>query len=258
MANADDTPRTPPPSEAPPPETPAGGPPPKKGMSTGAKVAIGCGGLVVVVLVVLVVAAVAGGLFFKNKAEEFAGGVEAQAEATETIQRLERERPFQPPADGVVGEDRAERFFAVTDDAWERMRDRVEDLADRAERIDERGGEAGFGDVMAGMRGLGGGRVALAESLEEYEMPVSEYLWTGLTLLRAYEFLEVPAGGEGVPAQNIALANRYRDELAEIAESDEDGRPDRSFVLGMAWTLGASEGAVRSGLGLDTLGAYAP
>lgn len=258
MPDAEDTRSTPPPAEpSPPAAPPPGAGPPKKGMSTGAKVAIGCGAALVVGLVVLAVVVVAGGWFVKNKADEFVGGMEAQVEATETIQRLEREHPFSPPADGVVGEERAERFLAVTDDAWKRMGDRVEELVERAERAEDRG-RAGVGDVMAGMRGFGGARIALAEALTEHEMPVSEYLWTGLTLLRAYEELEMPTGAGGVPAANLALADEHREELAEIAEEDEDGRPDRSVVLAMAWTLGASEEAVRGGLGLDTLGGWVP
>ena len=244
------TPPAPPPaSPEPTPGPKPSGPPPKKGMSTGAKVAIGCGVLAVVVLIVMVVAAIAGGMFLKNKAGELTGGLEAQAEATETVRRLESEHPFTAPADGVVGEERAERFLAVTDDAWGEVRDLVEEMAERGEEIETGNGRAGVGDMALGLRSLGGARVALAEALEEHESSVSEYLWTGLTLQRAYEALDSP-GATGVPAENLALAGSLRDELAGIYEGDD---ADKGFVLGIAWTMGAGEGAIRGALGMDTL-----
>ncbi|MFN2421615.1 MAG: hypothetical protein ABR527_09610 [Gemmatimonadota bacterium] len=242
----------------PPSPDPAAGPPPKKTMSTGAKVAIGCGILAVLAIVILVIMTVAGGMFLKKKAGDVTGGLEAQQQASERVQALERDHPFTAPPDGVVGEDRAETFIAVTDDAWEAMRESMEEVVERGEEIEEEGGAAGFGDAMAGLQALGQSRVALAEALDEHDMPVSEYVWSGLALMRAYEVLETPTAQVGVPPQNLELANRYRDELADIAEEDEDGRPDKSVVLGMAWTWGMSEGMLPETMGWDTLGQYAP
>ncbi|HUP01283.1 MAG TPA: hypothetical protein VM737_07180 [Gemmatimonadota bacterium] len=227
-------------------------------MSTGVKIAIGCGVAAVLVVVLLIVAGVAGGLFLKDKAEDFAGGIEAQEEANETIRRLEEEHSFSPPEDGVIDVGRAETFFEVTDDAWERMRDDMEDIAEREQASEERGGEPGLRDMMAGVRGLGRSRVALAEALEDHDMPVSEYLWTGLMLMRAYENLNRPADESGVAVENLEIAADHRAELADLASGPDDGGPpDRSFVLGMALTWGMSEEAVRT-IGWDTLGVYAP
>lgn len=243
----------PPPGQTPPGEPPVGQAPPKKGMSTGAKVAIGCGGLVLVALIVVVIAAVVGGMFLKDKAQDFAGGVEAQERATETIRELEEEHDFSAPADGVVGEDRAERFFDVTDQAWEEMRGFVEEWRERGQRIDERGGDARPGDVIAGIGAigeLGRSRVVLAEALEDHDMPASEYVWTGLHLMRAYEALDA-SGETAVPAENRAIAAEHRDELAEISESSEEGGTGKGFVLWMAWTWSGDAG-IRA-LGWDTL-----
>jgi hypothetical protein len=222
-------------------------------MSTGAKVAIGCGILALLAIVGVVVAIVAGGMFASRKLDQFSGGMEAQQEASETVQELEREHPFTPPADGVVQSDRAETFFSVTDDAWEDMREWVEDMRERGEDIDARGGEAGFGDAMAGLQGLGRSRVALSEALAENDMAVSEYIWTGMALAHAYTALDQPAETSGVPAENLALADEHRERLAEMGD-DGEGSEGRGMVLAIAWTLATSEGITSSIPGLDTLG----
>lgn len=245
-----------PPSDSPPGSEPAdpvstGAAPPRKGMSTGAKIAIGCGIVALLAIVALVVAGVAGGLFLKRKADDFQGGVEAQTEATETIRELETEHAFTPPADGRIGADRAERFFEVTDDAWVDMEEVARDLAERGRDIEERGGEGGMGDAMAGLQGLGRARTALADALEENEMPVSEYLWTGLALMRAYEELERPVSESGIPQENLDLAAEHRAELAEIDETG-DGEVGKGMVLGIAVTLGMTEGNIGA-FGIDTL-----
>jgi hypothetical protein len=228
-------------------------PPTKQGMSTGAKVAIGCGILAVLAIVGIVVAIVAGGMFASRKLDELGGGLEAQQQASETVQELEREHPFTTPQDGVVREDRAETFFAVTDDAWEGMQEWVADMEERSEEIDRGGGEAGFRDAMAGLQGLGRSRVALTEALADHEMPVSEYLWIGTTLAHAYSRLDQPAASSGVPAENLEIAAENRDRLADIADDSGD-QSGRAVVLGIAWTLAASEGVTSSIPGLDTLG----
>ncbi len=241
------TPPPPPPAEgsAPPP------PPPKKGMSTGAKIAIGCGALAVLAIIVIVVVTLAGGMFLKHKAGDLKSGIEAQQQAGETIDRLESDHPFTPPQDGIVGEDRAGRFFAVTDDAWDEIEDWASDMQKRGERIDARNGKAGVGDVAAGLKGLGHSRVALAEALDDHDMPVSEYLWTGMALMHAYQNLDQPAGQSGVPQENLDLAADHRQELAEIAADHGDGKPSKAMVFGLAWTWGATQ--VPAVTGWDTL-----
>lgn len=224
----------------------------KSGMSTGAKVAIGCGVALVLAAVAVIVVVVAGGMFASRKISELGGGLEAQQQAGETIEELEREHSFTPPTDGIVGEDRADRFFAVTDDAWERMEDWVGEMRERGERIETRGGQAGLGDAMAGLQGFGRSRVALAEALDEHDMPVSEYLWTGMALARAYQALDRPADGTGVPPRNLEIAAAQRGRLAEITEGDADSN-SRAVVLAIAWTLAGPQGAALSIPGIDTL-----
>ena len=222
-------------------------------MSTGAKVAIGCGVLALLAIVGVVVALVVVGKKASDKIGEFSGGLEAQQEASETVQALEREHPFTAPSDGVVSADRAETFFAVTDDAWEEMQEWVDDMRERGEDIDSRGGEAGIGDAMAGLQGLGRSRVALSEALAGHDMAVSEYIWTGMALAHAYRALDQPPESSGVPAANLALAGEHREQLAEMAD-EGDGAEGKAAVLAIAWTLATAEGITNTIQGLDTLG----
>jgi hypothetical protein len=208
-------------------------------MSTGVKVAIGCGVLAVVVVVGIVIASIAGGMFLR-KAQEWSGDIEGQAETGAVIDRLETEYPFSPPVDGVVDPARAERFLAVTDLAWGQIEPKWDDLEERGREIGDRGGEASVGDVIAGVRGLTHARTAIAEALDKHEMPVSEYVWVGFALTRAYRALEGSDQGQegidrGVPPANRDLAARYRDELLEI--SGGGPTPGKSSVLGLAMTL---------------------
>jgi hypothetical protein len=220
-------------------------------MSTGTKIAIGCGIVALLAIVALIVAGVAGGLFLKRKADQFTGGVEAQTEASDNLRELEQDHPFTPPADGMIGADRADRFFEVTDEAWQEMDEVAQDLTERGRDIEERGGEAGMGDAMAGLQGLGRARVALADALGESDMPASEYLWTGLALMRAYEELDRPATESGIPQENLDLAAEHRAELAEM-DATEDEEFGKGMVLGIAATWAMSEGNVEA-LGIDTL-----
>jgi hypothetical protein len=71
-------------------------------------------------------------------------------------------------------------------------------------------------------------------------MPVSEYVWVGFALTRAYRALESSDQGRqgidrDVPQANLDLAARYRDQLVEV--SGGGSTPGKSAVLGLAVTL---------------------
>lgn len=234
--------------------SPHSAPPPRReGLSTGAKIAIGCAGLLGVGLVLVAVAVFAGGLFLKNRVSEMAGGMEEQQEASRIFRDLQREHAFHPPEDGVVGARRAERFLAVTDHAWEEMEGWARELEELDERMEGRE-RARASDVAAGFRSLGRlaeSRLVLARALELEDMPPGEYIWTGLALTRALEELEGAAGQAGAPEENLALARRHRDELAVIARDGEG--IDKGLVLGVAVMWGLADLGSWEAMGLDTL-----
>lgn len=246
----------PPGSEAP----EAGGPvpgegaPPPKGLSTGAKVAIGCGGLVFLGLVGAVIAITAGGFFLKRQADEFSEGLERQVAAGETLERLAREHPFDPPEDGALDPERVEVFFEVTDAAFTEVEPWARDL-ERAGAAEEGAGR--LSELTAGIRGMGGmarSREVVARHLDEHGMSLGEYVWTGFTLLRARDATRRADDDAGVPPANLELAREHRMRLDELA--DEPGEDvDRSVVLALATVWGMSEPSTWRALGLDTLAA---
>jgi hypothetical protein len=222
-------------------------------MSTGAKVAIALGVVFLVGMMALAGVVVMGGLFLRDRASGFMAGMEEQEEATQILEELEREVPFDPPADGVVQEDQAQRFLAATDAAWQEMESWANELEDLSERLEARENPA-VSDVLAGIQNMGRfaeSRTVLARALQENRMSSGEFLWTGMSLTRAYTGLNASGGASaGIPPENLALAEQHRGELAEMSG---DSGADRGIILGLAAMWGMADASTWQALGLDTL-----
>jgi len=239
--------------------TGASGAPTKKGMSAGAKVLLfGCLGLAFLGVVGIAGVALAGRALWRGAVSPVVETVGNQQEATATLERIEEEHPFEPPEDGVVGEDQLERFLAVTADAWEEIGPWAEDLealsqSGSAAASGEAGAAAQLGNLATGARAIGGlmqSRTALAEALDEHETSLAEYVWTGLTLSRAAEVQGGQRSGEGVPEENVELAERYAGRLPTLRSGE---RNDAGAVLGVATMWGLTELSTWQAMGLDTL-----
>ncbi len=231
-----------------------GAAPGKKGMSTGAKLFFGCLGLIFVGVIGLGVAVTVGGVALKRGFDSAMGSVEDHREATETLQRLEREHPFQPPEDGVVREAQVQEYLAVARDAWQEMEPWAEDLRDlKNDARANRGAMDRLKEVATGAKAVGGfarSRLALASALEDHDLSLGEFAWTGLTLSKASEALERGnAEASGIPAENLQLARAHASELPRL--DDEEGS---GTVLVVATLWGMNELPTWRGLGLDTLG----
>lgn len=224
------------------------------GMSTGAKVLFACLGLTVLGIVALAAVVLVGGFALKRGAESVMATVEEQQQAGEILRRLEEEHPFQPPDDGVVGEERAARVLAVTDDAWEEIRPLAEDLSELREAASlNRGGLGRLRDMASGARAMGGfarSRVELAEALDAHDTSLGEYLWAGIQLDRAADAVEGERPTESVPAANLELARRHAGELPRLNSTDEEGP---GVVLAVAVLWGMTDLSTWEAMGLDTL-----
>jgi hypothetical protein len=195
-------------------------------MPTGLKVAIGC--LVVFFLFVTLTAVVigAGGLWLKDKAEGVVEGVqaraEAQREASALLDRLNREHPFTPPADGRIDPASADRFFEATALAWSRIEPTVRNLDELAER--NRGDRPRLGDMVEGMRSVGllaDSRLHIAAGLERAGLSLEEFVWTGQALRSAQRDGTAPAG--------------YADRLTALDPSAEEPNPSVVLDLATVW-----------------------
>lgn len=238
-------------------ETPSGSsgaaPSPKKGMSTGQKVLIGCLVLAVLMAVLVAAAVGVGGWFIKGKVSDFVGGVQEQQEATEVLQRVAEDNPFTVPEDGVIGEDRLDRFVRATNTAWEGLQPWAEDLAVLKQRGNT-GGRPSVRDMARGMQAVTGfarARTTLADALDDAGMSVGEYVWTGFSLVRAQDALEGDRSDETVPQANIELVRAHQDELPDFDATS--GEPGPGLVLAVATAFGTMDPTMWQALGLDTL-----
>jgi hypothetical protein len=205
------------------------GTPPKRRMPTGLKVAIGC---LVAFFALAALAAVTlgvGGLWLKDRAGDFVQGVEsraeAQREASAILERLERDRPFSPPVGGQIEPRSAERFFEATALAWTQIEPVIRDLDEIADR--NRGERPRIGDMVDGMRNVGlltDSRLHIARALEQAELSLDEYVWTGQALRRAQQDGTAPAA--------------YADRLAAMDSSAEEPNPRVVLDLATVWAQG--------------------
>lgn len=221
---------------------------PRKGMSTGLKVLLGCLGLVVVAFIGLAAVVTVGGIALRDEIEAVVGSAEDQIEATETLQRLAEEHPFEPPEDGVVPEASLERYLAITEEA----RADIEPWAEQLRDLERSAGE-GIGrlrEMASGAQALGGmvrSRVELAEALDAHDTSLGEFLWTGLALQRAAEALDGDRSVEGIPEANRSLVE------ARSAEIPRLGDDDAGIVLTVAVMWGMGDMTTWRAMGLDTL-----
>ena len=139
-------------------------------MTTGAKIAIGCGIAVVVVGIAAVVTIGMGAYWIKGKVEQTAGDLTKRSQEMETYQKQANANPFTRPADGVIQEPRLLKFLEVRKGVhavYEMHRAEFEGMKDKK--------EASLSDVMTVGGILLEARVALVKSLAEAGMSEEEY-----------------------------------------------------------------------------------
>ena len=208
------------------------------GMHPFLKVVIGCGAAVLIVLVVLVGIAVYAGY----QIQKDMGGAKAHKEANRTFERLASEHPFAPPADGVVSEDQARLFFEVTDEVWQEIDPIVQEMNDLGKQVEDQESKVGIGNILAGVRGIGKlmrARLVLAAALDRHGASLDQYIWTGNSLIDAYDALAEPDSAD-VPEANLELARQHSEELAGFASEHESF--DKSVILMVAGITDPSQG----------------
>jgi hypothetical protein len=181
-------------------------------LGTGAKIAIGCGIAVVVAGVVTLVAL--GGLAFwvtgkaKGKVEELTG----EQRRIEELQRRANANRFTPPADGVISEDRLQKFLGV--------RKRVYGIYETHQaELDALGQkkETDFGDVRRGFNLINELRLAQAQALADAGMSEDEYRFLAEQVYKT--MWAEPNKPTDVPPANLALFRKYEADIKKYAMS---------------------------------------
>jgi hypothetical protein len=135
-------------------------------VTTGVKIAIGCGVALILGIMVVAVAVFSGAYWLKGKTEEFTGN----ETRIEELEQKANATPFDRPADGVIQEDRLLKFldirkrvFAV----YEKHRASLEAMGQKK--------EGDFGDVTKGFAVINEIRLAQAQALADVGMSEDEY-----------------------------------------------------------------------------------
>jgi hypothetical protein len=135
-------------------------------VTTGVKIAIGCGVALILGIMVVAVAVFSGAYWLKGKTEEFTGN----ENRIEELQTKANATPFERPADGVIREDRLLKFLDIRKrvfSVYEKHRPALEAMGQKK--------EGDFGDVTKGFSVINEIRMAQAQALADVGMSEDEY-----------------------------------------------------------------------------------
>ena len=193
--------------------------------------AIGCFGVLVVL------ALVGGGIaYFKviKPGMEFVGEVTRLGTEFEELDRsIDNRAGFQPPSDGVLDEQRFNRFLAAQRHLRNNLEGRLDELKSKYQaldqEIDERGGQAGIGDMLNAYGDLTGllidAKRAQVEALNGQGFSLEEYNWVRGQVYRAIgqsvavaafsDSSGTPGPTQSVPRETVDRVEPHRDELMQ-------------------------------------------
>jgi hypothetical protein len=185
-------------------------------LSTGAKIAIGCG-VAFVVGMLGVAAAVFGGLWWaKGKVDQ----VTAHEARIDELKKRANAVPFSEPADGLIREDRLVKFIDIRRrvfDVYVKHKDELEAM-NKKEKAD-------FSDVTKGLGVLSEVRTAQAEAQADVGMGESEYHWLVQQVYKTLWASEVAreTGGKSVSQAAGEAYDKAADELEKTRQAAEAG-----------------------------------
>lgn len=185
---------------------------------------IGCG----VVLLILVVLAFLAGDYLVGHWKEMNKKLE---EIATDYRRLEKEFPFDKPANATVSPEQAARFA----ECRKLLLQRMERWHERMKQEDTSGFKKVTNLIFQGIPDIGKGHV---EALEQVKMSPSEYFWLLNQLLLALRYAESP----NAPAELKALRAEF-DALSEKQTGTDTGD---DAGQGKAWAYGDSNYSPRS------------
>lgn len=203
-------------------------------MSTGAKIAIGCGIVAVLGVGAAVVTLGLGAWWLKGKADEMTGGLDNLARKAEQMQEWEEKaaaHAFTRPADGVVAEDRFSRFMDVRRRVYAVYAQHEAEI----ERLAERTKDESDPSVKDALEGVGAlarlttdVRLAQLQALAEVGMSPDEYAFIQAAIYQSAWASEVEEQTGQLPADGLreqadTLPAEAREALEQLRESGAEG-----------------------------------
>jgi hypothetical protein len=201
-------------------------------MSTGAKIAIGCGCLVLLAGAAVLGVVGAGAWWAKGKLEEVGGGIEAmtaQAEETERYEKQANANPYTPQPNGVIAEDRFLKFMDVRREVHSVYLGYETQLKDIEKTAESSNDKLTLSEVWTAGGALakmaGDIRLAQMKALAATSMSEPEYREIQMAVYRSAWASESQSKSGQMPAEAItgAMAEAAR-QLPKGTLSEEDAR----------------------------------
>ena len=201
-------------------------------MSTGAKIAIGCGCLVLLAGAAVLGVVGAGAWWAKGKLEEVGGGIEAmtaQAEETERYEKQANANPYTPQPNGVIAEDRFLKFMDVRRQVhavYQKYESQLKDIEKKADSSNDKltlSEVWSAGGALASM--AGDIRLAQMKALAAVGMSATEYHEIQMAVYRSAWASDSQSQSGQMPAETVttAMAETAR-QIPKGAMSEEDAR----------------------------------
>jgi hypothetical protein len=193
-------------------------------MTTGAKIAIGCGVALMVAGIAAIVVLGAGYFWVKDKAE----GLAANETRISDLKMKANANPFTRPADGVISEPRFEKFLGVRKQVfavYEKNEAAIEAIGNKK--------DAGLGDVKTALGLLNDIRVAQAQALVDQGMSEEEYAFMVESVYKSAWAAAVVGDSSKKPSEAAAeKVKEAQDAIATaIEEAKKQGGPEAAQAI---------------------------
>ena len=187
-------------------------------MTTGVKIAIGCG--VALILGIMVVAAgIFGGAYWlKGKADEFTGN----ESKIEELQQKANANSFERPEDGIIREDRFVKFLDVRKrvfSVYEKHRGTLETMNKKK--------QGDWGDVTSGFSIVNEIRMAQAQALADAGMSENEYQFMVEQVYKSAWASEVAksTGGKSISEASSEMFAKAAEEMEKARQAARTASP---------------------------------
>ena len=187
-------------------------------MTTGVKIAIGCGVALILGIMVVAVAVFGGAYWLKGKAEEFTGN----ESRIEELQKKANANAFERPSDGVIREDRFVKFLEVRKHVYalyEKHRPALEAMNKKKQ------GE--WSDVTSGFSMINEIRLAQAQALADIGMSEDEYRFMVEQVYKSAWASEVSkaTGGKSISEASGEMYAKAAEEIEKARQAARAASP---------------------------------